>query len=52
MKPKELRSLTKEELVQKEKTLKEELFKLIASPYSYEGIILLRNSGLLDEIIP
>ncbi len=32
--------------------VKEELFKLLKSPYSYEGILLLRNSGLLDEIIP
>ncbi len=32
--------------------VKEELFKLLKSPYPYDGILLLKNSGLLDEIIP
>ena len=34
MKTKELRALTQEELIQKEKTLKEELFKLNEGRYS------------------
>jgi len=34
MKPQELRALSKDELQQKEKTLKEELFKLNAQRYS------------------
>ena len=34
MKLQELRALSKEELIQKEKTLKEELFKLNAQRYS------------------
>ena len=33
MKPKELRNLSKDELLQKEKTLKEELFKLNMQRY-------------------
>jgi len=32
--------------------IKDELFKLLKSPYPYEGMIFLRNSGLMDEIIP
>ncbi|MBI3397272.1 HD domain-containing protein [Candidatus Woesebacteria bacterium] len=32
--------------------VKEELFKLLASPNPYDGILLLRNSGLLTEILP
>ena len=32
--------------------VKDELFKLLASSYPYEGIILFRNSGLMDEILP
>lgn len=32
--------------------VKEELFKLLASPNSYEGILMLRNSGLMQEILP
>lgn len=32
--------------------VKDELFKLLASPYPYEGMILLKNSGLMDEILP
>ena len=32
--------------------VKDELFKLIASPYPYEGILLLKNSGLMQEILP
>jgi tRNA nucleotidyltransferase/poly(A) polymerase len=32
--------------------VKEELFKLLASPNPYQGIILLRNSGLMEEILP
>jgi len=32
--------------------VKEELFKLLVSPYPYEGMLLLRNSGLLQQIIP
>lgn len=34
MNPKELRNLSKEELIQKEKTLKEELFKINQQRYS------------------
>lgn len=32
--------------------VKEELFKLLASSNSYEGVLLLQNSGLLGEILP
>jgi putative nucleotidyltransferase with HDIG domain len=32
--------------------VKEELFKILASDYPYEGILLLKNSGLLEHIIP
>ena len=32
--------------------VKEELFKLLASPNPYEGILLFRNSGLMQEILP
>lgn len=32
--------------------VKEELFKLLASPNPYEGILLLRNSGIMAEILP
>jgi len=32
--------------------VKEELFKIIASPNPYEGILLFKNSGLTAEILP
>jgi len=32
--------------------VKEELFKLLASPNPYDGIILFKNSGLMQEILP
>ncbi len=32
--------------------VKEEFFKLLSSPYLYEGMLLLRNSGLMQEILP
>ncbi|QQG42075.1 MAG: CCA tRNA nucleotidyltransferase [Candidatus Woesebacteria bacterium] len=32
--------------------VKEELFKLIASPNPYDGMLLFRNSGLMQEILP
>lgn len=32
--------------------IKEELFKLLASPNPYEGIVIFRNSGLMQEILP
>jgi tRNA nucleotidyltransferase/poly(A) polymerase len=32
--------------------VKEELFKLLSSPNSYEGMILFQNSGLMTEILP
>ena len=32
--------------------VKEELFKLLKSSYPYEGVLLLRSSNLLQEIIP
>ena len=32
--------------------VKDELFKLISSPNPYEGIVLFKNSGLMDEILP
>lgn len=32
--------------------VKEELFKLIASPNPYEGVVLLKDSGLMQEILP
>lgn len=32
--------------------IKDELFKLLVSPNAYEGILLFRNSGLMQEILP
>ncbi|MFZ5932609.1 MAG: CCA tRNA nucleotidyltransferase [Patescibacteria group bacterium] len=32
--------------------VKEELFKLLASPHPYEGMLFFRNSGLMEEILP
>jgi tRNA nucleotidyltransferase (CCA-adding enzyme) len=32
--------------------VKEELFKILSSSYPYESIILLRNSGLMEQILP
>lgn len=32
--------------------VKEELFKLLSSSYPYEGMLLLRNSGLMEQILP
>ncbi len=32
--------------------IKEELFKLLASHNPYDGVVLLRNSGLVQEILP
>jgi tRNA nucleotidyltransferase/poly(A) polymerase len=32
--------------------IKEELFKLLSSPNPYDGMLLLRNSGLMLEILP
>jgi tRNA nucleotidyltransferase/poly(A) polymerase len=32
--------------------VKDELFKLLASPNPYDGIVLFRNSGLMAEILP
>lgn len=32
--------------------VKEELFKLMGSPNPYEGILLFRDSGLMNEILP
>lgn len=32
--------------------VKEEFFKLIASPNPYDGIVLFRNCGLMQEILP
>ncbi|MGA2910313.1 MAG: HD domain-containing protein [Candidatus Microgenomates bacterium] len=32
--------------------VKDELFKLLASPNPYDGIILFRNCGLMQEILP
>lgn len=32
--------------------IKEEFFKILASPNPYDGMILFRNSGLMQEIIP
>lgn len=41
-------------LIQKisKERIKEELFKIIASPHSHDGILLLKNTGLLIEILP
>ncbi len=41
-------------LIQKiaKERIKEELFKLIASPNPYDGMLLFRNSGLMQEILP
>lgn len=30
----------------------DELLKLLASPFPYEGIVIFRNSGLLEQILP
>ena len=32
--------------------VKEELFKLLSSPFPYDGMLLLRSSGLMTEILP
>jgi len=32
--------------------VKEELFKILASPNPYDGIVLFRNAGLMAEILP
>lgn len=32
--------------------IRDELFKLLASDYPYEGVMMLRNSGLLNHILP
>ena len=32
--------------------VKDEFFKLLSSPNSYDGMILFRNSGLMQEILP
>jgi len=32
--------------------VKEELFKIFASPNPYEGIVLFKDSGLMEEILP
>ena len=32
--------------------VKEELFKILASPHPYQGIVALRDCGLMQEIIP
>lgn len=32
--------------------IKDELFKLLSSMFPYEGMLLLKNSGLLEEILP
>lgn len=32
--------------------VKEELFKILASPNPYEGVLLFKNSGLMQEILP
>jgi len=32
--------------------VKEELFKILMSPHPYDGIVMLRNSGLMEQILP
>lgn len=32
--------------------VRDELFKLLASPYAYDGIVLFKNSDLMQEILP
>lgn len=32
--------------------VRDELFKILKAPFAYEGVILLRNVGLMEEIIP
>lgn len=32
--------------------IKEELFKILASPNPYEGILIFRNAGLMEQILP
>ena len=32
--------------------IRDELFKILNSPHPYDGILLLRNTGLLEQIIP
>ena len=41
-------------LIQKiaKERIKEELFKLLASPHAYDGVLLFKNSGLMNEILP
>ena len=41
-------------LIQKiaKERVKDEFFKLLASPNPYEGMLLFRNSGLMQEILP
>lgn len=35
-----------------EERVKEELFKIISSPNPYDGMIIFRNSGLMEKILP
>jgi putative nucleotidyltransferase with HDIG domain len=41
-------------LIQKiaKERIKEELFKILASPHPYEGMLIFKNSGLMAEILP
>lgn len=41
-------------LIQKiaKERVKEELFKIISSPNPYEGMVIFKNSGLMQEILP
>ncbi len=41
-------------LIQKiaKERIKEELFKILASPHPYEGMIIFKNSGLMGEVLP
>lgn len=32
--------------------IRDELFKLMAAPFPYEGVVMFRNSGLLHKILP
>ena len=35
-----------------EERIRDELFKLLASPFPYEGFVMLKNGGLLEKILP
>jgi len=32
--------------------VREELFKILSSPFAYEGVVMFKNSGLMKEVLP